>query len=165
MSQIYFILEQHSTFRTVSPSIIRSLRPYTWHQVCHTGSKTVHTASGICHTGSVAACQQAAREPVGHIPDAVWTVLDSWWWTERMSETCTVLFRNKINLRYCASGWFYYRNILRCTVLQMSKTLLLRLDRVFYRYSSLARTFRNPAFWHHNRRRHDQVRCTTGCAH
>ena len=27
-------------------------------------------------------------------------------------------YQNKINLRYCASGWFYYRNILRCTVLQ-----------------------------------------------
>jgi len=22
-----------------------------------------------------------------------------------------VLFQNKINLRYCASGWFYYRNV------------------------------------------------------
>ena len=33
-----------------------------------------------------------------------------WWWTERLSKTCRVLFQNKINLRYCASGWFYYRN-------------------------------------------------------
>jgi hypothetical protein len=48
---------------------------------------------------------------VGHTPDAVCTVLDSWWWTERPSEICRVLFQNKINLRYCASGWFYYRNI------------------------------------------------------
>jgi hypothetical protein len=41
---------------------------------------------------------------------------------EEPSETCRVLFQNKINLRYCASGWFYYRNILvlGCTVLQMS---------------------------------------------
>ena len=23
-----------------------------------------------------------------------------------------MLFQNKINLRYCASGWFYYRNVL-----------------------------------------------------
>jgi hypothetical protein len=23
------------------------------------------------------------------------------------------LFQNKINLRYCASGWFYYRNYFR----------------------------------------------------
>ena len=37
------------------------------------------------------------------------------------TETCRVLFQNKINLRYCASGWFYYRIILRCTVRQTSK--------------------------------------------
>jgi len=42
----------------------------------------------------------------------------SWWGTERPSETCRVLFQN--NLRYCASGWVYYRNILRCTVLKTS---------------------------------------------
>jgi hypothetical protein len=35
-------------------------------------------------------------------------------------ETCRVFFQNKINLRYCASSWFYYRNILRCMVLQTS---------------------------------------------
>jgi hypothetical protein len=34
--------------------------------------------------------------------------------TERPTETCRVLFQNKINVRYCASGWFYYRNTLRC---------------------------------------------------
>jgi len=54
--------------------------------VHHQESKTAHTASGIC------------------------TVLDSWWWKERPSKTCRELFQNKINLRYCASGWFYYRN-------------------------------------------------------
>ena len=85
----------------------------------HQESKTLHTASGICHTGSVTA--QGATEPVWHMPVAVFTVIDSWWWTEKQSETCRVLFKNKINLRYCASGWFYYRNILWCTVLQMSK--------------------------------------------
>jgi len=30
------------------------------------------------------------------IPDAVCTVSDSWWWTERPSETCRMLFQNKI---------------------------------------------------------------------
>jgi hypothetical protein len=80
-------------FRMVSPSIIRSL-------------KTVHTAS--YHTGCVAACEQSATQPVWYV--AVCTVLDSWWWTERPSETCRVLFQNIINLKYCASGWFYYRN-------------------------------------------------------
>jgi len=42
------------------------------------------------------------------------TVLDSWWWTERTSETCRVLFQNEINLRYCVPGWFYYRNLSLC---------------------------------------------------
>jgi hypothetical protein len=45
------------------------------------------------------------------IPDAVCTVSDSWRWTERLSETCRVLFQNKPNLRYCASGWFHYRKV------------------------------------------------------
>ena len=49
---------------------------------------------------------------VWHVPDAVCTVLDSWWWTERPSETCRVLFQNKINLRYCGSGWFCYRKFI-----------------------------------------------------
>jgi len=26
-------------------------------------------------------------------------MLNSWWWTERPSKTCRVLFQNKINLR------------------------------------------------------------------
>jgi hypothetical protein len=30
-----------------------------------------------------------------------------------INQGCRVLFQNKINLRYCASGWFYYRNILQ----------------------------------------------------
>jgi len=66
------------------------------------------------------ASKQSA-EPVWHIPDAVCTVLDSWWCTERPSETCRVLFQNKINLRHCASCWVCYGIILWCTVLETSK--------------------------------------------
>ena len=62
----------------------------------------------------------------------LYVVLHSWWWTERPSETCRVLFQNKINLRYCASGWFYYRNILRCTVLQTSNLSKNLLHKVFF---------------------------------
>ena len=74
-----------------------------------------------------------------HVPDAVCTILDSWWWTERPSETCRALFQNKINLRYCASGWFYYRNTLRCcTVLQTSNPLncVLPLIQQIYLYQT-----------------------------
>jgi len=28
---------------------------------------------------------------------------------EKVYKTCRLLFQNKMNLRYCASGWFYYR--------------------------------------------------------
>jgi len=43
------------------------------------------------------ASKQSAK-PVWHIPIAVCTVLDTWWRTEKLSETCRVLFQ-KINLR------------------------------------------------------------------
>ena len=70
------------------------------------------------------------EEPVWHILVGVCTVSDSRWWTERPSETCRVLFQNKINLRFCASGWFYCRNILRCcTVLQTSDLFVVPLFR------------------------------------
>ena len=42
ISNLFYLGTTFYTFRTVCPSIIRSL--------------TVHTASGICHTGCVAAC-------------------------------------------------------------------------------------------------------------
>ena len=38
---------------------------------------------------------------------------------------CRMLFQKNIILRYCASGWFYNRNILRSTVLQTSNSSLL----------------------------------------
>jgi hypothetical protein len=70
----------------------------------------INTTPGICHSAwmtvwyagwdefLIPASKQAAV-PVWHIPVAVCTVLNAWWWTERPSETCGVLFQNKINLR------------------------------------------------------------------
>jgi len=37
-------------------------------------------------------------------------------------------------LRYCASGWFYCRNILRCKVLQTSNTFYVTGIRKFSWY-------------------------------
>ena len=82
----------------------------------HQESKIVHTASDTCQTDSadcllagtkmfhlVPASKQSAQS-VWHIPIAVCTFLDSWWWKERLSETCRVLLQNKINLRnWCIS--------------------------------------------------------------
>ena len=99
ISNLFYFVTTLYMFRMVCPSVIRSLRQVLW--------------------------LLAVTEPIWHIPEAVCTVLDSWWWTERPSETSRVLFQNKINLRYCTSSWFYYRNILRCTVLQTSKEKII----------------------------------------
>jgi len=90
--------------------------------VHHQEFKTVLTASSVCQTDSdtwllagtrrnsrsiscplasrylVPASKQVAVS-IWRIPVAVCTVLNSWWWTERPSETCRVLSQNKINLK------------------------------------------------------------------
>ena len=43
---------------------------------------------------------------------AVRTVKNSWWWTEKLSETCRVLFQKWI-WEISASSWFYYKNFRR----------------------------------------------------
>jgi len=53
----------------------------------------------------------------------VCTVLDSWWWTEILSETCRVLFQKQI-WQISGSRWFYYKNISRCTVLWVSNSYI-----------------------------------------
>ena len=39
-------------------------------------------------------------------------MLDSWWWTEKLSGTCRVLFQ-KLIWEISASRWFYYKNYFR----------------------------------------------------
>jgi hypothetical protein len=58
-------------------------------------------------------------QPVWHIPVAVYTVLDSWWWTVNLSDTCRVLYHNKFEKSVYLVG-FSYKNISRCAVLWMS---------------------------------------------
>jgi hypothetical protein len=65
-------------FRTVFPSIIRSLRLYTQHRVY------------VVQVLWLLASKQT--------PDALCTVLDAWWWMEIPSETCRVFFQNKIEI-------------------------------------------------------------------
>jgi hypothetical protein len=116
ISNLFYFQTTLYMFRTVFPSIIRSLRLYIQHQVCVIQILWLLASRNGMELHLVPAGKQSAKS-VWHIPGAVCTVLDSWWWTERQCETCTALFQNKINLRYCASCWFYYRNILWCTVL------------------------------------------------
>jgi hypothetical protein len=121
--------------------------------VHHQESKTVRTAS---------ACYQAATEPVRHVPDAACTVLDfrnvrilnsdAGELPRRKHTTCRVLFQNKINLRYCASGWFYHGSTLRCMFLQTSKKFFTDLNFVSWEnqtelFDPFATT--NVTFWYH----------------
>ena len=95
-------------FRTVPLSIIRNFSLYTqqWYM-----SYSLRAGSGRNVLILLASCMTYTI--------AVCTVKNSWWWTEELSETCRVLFQNKIS----ASGWLYYKNLSRCTVVWTSKSV------------------------------------------
>jgi len=42
---------------------------------------------------------------------AAFTVKDSWWWTEELSETCRDLFQEQI-WEISTSSWFYYKTFI-----------------------------------------------------
>jgi len=69
---------------------------------------TIHVSDRFSVHHQVSSKQSA--KPVWHIPIAVYTALDSWFWTENLSETCRVLFQKYI-WEIGASHWFYYKNM------------------------------------------------------
>jgi len=92
-------------FRTVPLSIIRSFSLYTqqwfmsyrFSDSLRAGSVLILLAScqQTCMTCTIAAC----------------TVKNAWWWTEELSETCSVLFQ-KLIWEINASGLFCFKNYL-----------------------------------------------------
>jgi len=90
-------------------------------------------SNGVCHTILLTVCEQdqngsgfpswscsqAVSKPVWHIP-LLCTVKNSWRWTEKLSETCRVLFQ-KFIWGISASSWFYYKDLSRSTVTWTSK--------------------------------------------
>jgi len=73
-------------FRTVFPSITRSSRLYIQRQAFVT-----QILLSACYQADSSICLVA-----------VYTILNSWWWTERPSETCRVSFQNKMNfIHWC----------------------------------------------------------------
>ena len=89
-------------FRTGFRSIIRSLLLYTKQWVY-----VIQVMLTACKCNQDPTSKQSAK-PVWHIPIAAYTVLDSWWWTESLSETRRVLFQKYI-WEISASRWFYYK--------------------------------------------------------
>jgi hypothetical protein len=122
-------------FRTAFPSIIRSSRRYTQHQI-YVIQVSWLLASGHEMERSSISCPLAL--PVWHIPDAVCNVLNSGWWTERPSETCGVIFNKLENF---ASNWFYYRNISRCTTPWTSSLVPCHLA------GDTAESHKKPSVW------------------
>jgi len=88
--------------------------------------------NGMCHTGWLTACEQHqdGTDPARSCQQtcmtntfAVFTVKNSWWWTEELSETCRVSFQVKI-WEISALFDFIIRNLTRCTVPWMSNRKL-----------------------------------------
>jgi hypothetical protein len=81
----------------------RTLHDLDWFTVHHQESGTVYTAVAKCHN-SYAACLLPRSgwkaKPLWQIPIAVYTVLDSWWWTVNLSELCRTLYQNKFE-KWC----------------------------------------------------------------
>ena len=99
--KFYFVLELHST------CFGRSFRPSPGVQDCTYSNR--HLSNKYC-------CLLARRQTAVFV--AVCTILNSWWWTERPSETCRVSFQNKIKFYtvvYLID--FTIERILRCSAL------------------------------------------------
>ena len=94
ISNLFYFGTTFYMFWTVFPSIIRSLRLYIQHQEyviqVPSSHRTCMTYTS-CYMYSLSLLMMKGK-----------------------TETCRVLFQNKINFKYCASGWFYYRNEFRC---------------------------------------------------
>jgi len=56
-------------------------------------SSTVHTAIHTGYADCLLASSQHNLYAVCTVLYAVCTVIDTWWWTEELSETCRVLFQ------------------------------------------------------------------------
>ena len=98
MYQSYFILKWHST------RFGQSFHPSSGFQDCTYNKR--HMSNRYC---CLLASGYASKQPavsVWHMPFAVCTVLNSWWWTKRLSETCRVSFQNKINLIHWYIHWY-----------------------------------------------------------
>jgi hypothetical protein len=88
ISNLFYFGTTLCMFWTVSPSVVRSLRLYIQHQV-YVIQVLWLLASGN-EMGHLVSASKQTTVSVWRIFDAVCTVLDSWWWTEKPSKTCRV---------------------------------------------------------------------------
>jgi len=65
-----------------------------------------------CGRDLMTVCEPAVSNTCMTYTTAVWTMVDSWWCTEELPETCRFLFQKYI-WEISASGWYYYKNKIR----------------------------------------------------
>ena len=116
ISNLFYFGTTLYRFLTVSPSIIRSIRLYIQHQVyviqvLWLQPQNLYDIYLILYMQSQTP-DDGRRDRPKHV--------------ESSSK------KKKVNLSYCASGWFCYRTILRRMVLQTSSTYYNRLNYILY---------------------------------
>jgi hypothetical protein len=106
-----------TNFFIIKPTRCINFTNLFWHETLHVlDSSSVHhqefnhctLSNGICHTGTVHtafeqdqdgtpswSCSKAVYKPVSHIPLLSVQWINSWWWTDELSETCRVSCQNK----------------------------------------------------------------------
>ena len=100
-------------FRTFPLSIIRSFSLYTqqWYmsyRFCWQLASRIRMEPRTELVPSWS-CPQAVTVTCMTYTVAVCTVKNSWWWTEKLSETCRVSLFQKQIWEISVSSWFYYK--------------------------------------------------------
>jgi len=83
---LFFLMKLYM-FRTVRLSIIRSSF------IVH--SAMVYVIQRQVSSRSIRSCPKAVYKPVWHTPLLSIQWINSWWWTDELSETCRVSWQNK----------------------------------------------------------------------
>ena len=105
-----------TNFFIIKPTRCTNFTNLFWHETLHVSDSSsvnlqefIHCtlSNGICHTGLQSAfeqdqdavpswsCSTAVYKPVWHIPLLSVQWINSWGWTEELSETCRVSWQNK----------------------------------------------------------------------
>ena len=97
-----------TNFFMIKPNRCTNFTNLFWHETLHVSySSPVHhqefihcTLSNVRFVDSFRAgpswsCSKAVYKPVWHIPLPSVQWINSWWWTDELSETCRVSWRNK----------------------------------------------------------------------
>ena len=107
--QIYFVMKLYM-FRAYSLSIIRIFLLYIRHwYVSWPYPSSQDVPSWLLGYG---------HQTCTKLTSAECTVENSWWWAEKMPETCRVLWQNKFFI-FSASGWLFKKKLVTdCSVLQ-----------------------------------------------